>query len=122
MLFIIGEIARREKKMIHYIKFEIKNTFSYSIGMIVGGLLPLLLAIGGYHSTGNSVQNKVAAETLFATCLPMIPLGLVMLPFTISFAKDNESGISKRFFSLWLWESPTNDCKIHIYYHFGNYC
>ncbi|MEQ6082719.1 hypothetical protein V2142_13570, partial [Staphylococcus saccharolyticus] len=83
--------------MIHYIKFEIKNTFSYSIGMIVGGLLPLLLAIGGYHSTGNSVQNKVAAETLFATCLPMIPLGLVMLPFTISFAKDNESGISKRF-------------------------
>lgn len=83
--------------MNYYIKFELKNTFGYSIGMIVGGLLPLVLAIGGYHASHNAEQNKLLAETIFSMCLPMIPLGLVMLPFTIAFAKDIEGGIATRF-------------------------
>lgn len=83
--------------MKHYIKFEMKNTFGYSIGMIVGGLLPLFLAIGGYHASQDIEQNKILAQTIFSMCLPMIPLGLVMLPFTIAFAKDIEGGISTRF-------------------------
>ena len=83
--------------MRHYIKFELKNTFGYSIGMIVGGVLPLLLAIGGYHASKDVEQNKIIATTIFSMCLPMIPLGLVMLPFTIAFAKDIEGGIATRF-------------------------
>lgn len=83
--------------MKYYIKFELKNTFGYNIGMIVGGLLPLVLAIGGYHDTNDAAQNNIIAEKIFSMCLPMIPLGLVLLPFTIAFAKDIESGISTRF-------------------------
>lgn len=83
--------------MIHYIKFEFKNMLGYSIAMIVGGLLPLVLAIGGYHSSKNIADNYHLAITLFATLLPMIPLGLVILPFTISFGRDIASGITTRF-------------------------
>ncbi|BAL62149.1 MFS transporter permease [Melissococcus plutonius] len=83
--------------MKHYIEFELKNTFGYSIGMIVGGLLPLMLAISGYHASNDIEQNRELAEMTFTMCLPMIPLGLVMLPFTIAFAKDIEEGISIRF-------------------------
>jgi len=36
--------------MKHYIKFELKNTLGYSLAMIVGGLLPMILAIGNYHA------------------------------------------------------------------------
>lgn len=82
--------------MIHYIKFELKNTMGYSIAMIVGGLLPLVLAIGGYHSTHSDAVNHSLAITLFSTLLPMIPLGLVILPFTIAFGRDTESGVTTR--------------------------
>lgn len=82
--------------MLHYIKFELKNTMGYSIAMIVGGLLPLVLAIGGYHSTQSAAGNQSLAITLFSTLLPMIPLGLVILPFTIAFGRDTESGITTR--------------------------
>ena len=96
MLLVKVKSVRRIK-MKHYIKFELKNTFGYSIGMIVGGLLPLVLAIGGYHASNDAERNKVLSETIFSMCLPMIPLGLVMLPFTIAFAKDIGDGISTRF-------------------------
>ncbi|MFM1620940.1 ABC transporter permease [Streptococcus mutans] len=82
--------------MIHYIKFELKNTLGYSIAMIVGGLLPLILAIGNYHSTSNTAANQSLSISLFSTLLPMIPLGLVILPFTIAFGRDTESGVVTR--------------------------
>ncbi|MDR1567160.1 MAG: ABC transporter permease [Streptococcaceae bacterium] len=82
--------------MLHYIKFELKNTLGYSVGMIVGGLLPLIIVIGNFHKTKSLLENQEMAKTLFATCLPLIPLGLVILPFTIAFAKDIERGVSTR--------------------------
>ncbi len=83
--------------MKHYIKFELKNTLGYSLAMIVGGLLPMILAIGNYHATSNTLANQALAKGLFATLLPMIPLGLVILPFTISFGRDMADGVTTRF-------------------------
>lgn len=79
-----------------YIKFELKNTIGYSIAMIVGGLLPLILVMGNYKSTSNIVANQALAKGLFATMLPMIPLGLVVLPFTIAFGRDISNGVTTR--------------------------
>lgn len=79
-----------------YIKFELKNTIGYSIAMIVGGLLPLILVMGNYKSTSNIVANQALAKGLFATMLPMIPLGLVVLPFTIAFGRDVSNGVTTR--------------------------
>ncbi|MCO6183683.1 MFS transporter permease [Leuconostoc fallax] len=82
--------------MWHYIKFELKNTVGYSLAMIVGGLLPLMLAIGNYHATPDPIANQALAKGLFATLLPMIPLGLVILPFTIAFGRDTTDGVTDR--------------------------
>jgi len=79
-----------------YIKFELKNIVGYSIAMIVGGLLPLILVIGNYKSTGNLLENQALAKALFANMLPMIPLGLVILPFTIAFGRDVSNGVTTR--------------------------
>ncbi|MGX7051212.1 MFS transporter permease [Leuconostoc palmae] len=82
--------------MWHYMKFELKNTIGYSIAMIVGGLLPIILVIGNYHDTSNVMANQALAKSLFSTLLPMISLGLVILPFTIAFGRDVSDGVTMR--------------------------
>lgn len=79
-----------------YIKFELKNIIGYSIAMIVGGILPLILVMGNYKSTENLLENQGLAKALFANMLPMIPLGLVILPFTIAFGRDVSNGVTTR--------------------------
>lgn len=82
--------------MCSYIKFELKNIIGYSIAMIVGGILPLILVMGNYKSTENLLENQALAKALFANMLPMIPLGLVILPFTIAFGRDVSNGVTTR--------------------------
>lgn len=79
-----------------YIRFELKNTLGYPIAMIVGGILPLVLVLSNYHATGHAALDQATAKGVFVTLLPMVPLGLVILPFTISFARDMTSGITNR--------------------------
>lgn len=82
--------------MCSYIKFELKNIIGYSIAMIVGGILPLILVMGNYKITENLLENQALAKALFANMLPMIPLGLVILPFTIAFGRDVSNGVTTR--------------------------